>query len=180
MTNKKEFNNKYDSMGYFIESNGNLAKVRSNGKYGYINRPGKLVIPMKFDSIFSYLKSINIIILEMNNDMYFIDIDDNYKEHKFSNQKIIKDTNEIIYYERFGYDYIIALKGEKPFSGRLLDFDKFIDDEVQSPDFKEYKKFAQYTEIADRMNDDIILTYGDELQKDKNKDAFINNILEKE
>ena len=46
---------KYDYVGSFRED---LAVVMRNGKYGYIDRKGKLVIPLRYDYAYSFSEGL--------------------------------------------------------------------------------------------------------------------------
>ena len=51
----KELAFKYDYVWYFIEG---LAKVRLKGKYGYIGKTGKEVVPLKYDDAYGLDKGL--------------------------------------------------------------------------------------------------------------------------
>lgn len=58
----------YDYIGWFSEG---MANVRRNGKYGYINRSGQLVIPLKYSNVGSF--SEGVARAELNGKYGFID-----------------------------------------------------------------------------------------------------------
>ena len=51
----KELVFRYDYVWCFIEG---LAKVRLNGKYGYIGKTGKEVVPCKYDYVWDFIKGL--------------------------------------------------------------------------------------------------------------------------
>ena len=51
----KELVFRYDYVWCFIEG---LAKVRLNGKYGYVDTTGKEVVPCKYDYVWDFIKGL--------------------------------------------------------------------------------------------------------------------------
>ena len=64
----KELAFKYDYVWYFIEG---LAKVRLKGKYGYIGKTGKEVVPCKYDYVWDFIEGLARV--QLNGKYGFVD-----------------------------------------------------------------------------------------------------------
>ena len=75
--NENNYNYNYSTTDYdFVDSfSEGLAYIRKNGKYGYVNTDGELVIPIKYTQALMFLNGVALVIENINgkNHSYYID-----------------------------------------------------------------------------------------------------------
>ena len=98
---------KYDWKGEYYEG---LAKVKLNDKYGFIDKTGKEVIPIKYDDAYSFSEGLALV--KLNNKYGFIDktgkevipikYDDAYSFSKISSLALVKLEGKWFYINQKG------------------------------------------------------------------------------
>ena len=86
----------YDAVGDFCNG---LACVQKDGKYGFINTEGKLVIPMEYDNVTADFTAYGIAAVQLGTEHYAIRSDGSVVIEPGYGRLILSDTSLVLAYK---------------------------------------------------------------------------------